>query len=782
MKKSISFILLFCSVLFISEGQRADTLFDLTKAEAAFENLHLFTDRDFYLTGEEIWFSAFYSSDPNISKKQLSNVLYLELYKNGQSYQKIKCSIREGIAQGALEIPDELISGKYFLRAYTQFDRNFPSEKYFTTCVTIINPETPPTAAINPEKKEIEIALETGKLINGIPSKIAVKLDDSLYRKTKIISIVNSHQKIITENSPLANGLSLLEFTPERQNKYYLKLTFNNGDSQTEDLPEINSDGIALSLQRSRSKLQLSIFCTESQLQQPKPSVKLSIISSQFTSMHEVQVHLTKKENIVEMPLDKLAPGINYCILEKDDGSIIQASAFYQFIDNTIKINAKSSKTHYKPRELVNLKLQTPFSDSETPFFLTISVVKKGTFHQKEKALPESVINNPLLLSSYLFNVRTLNESIQKQLEALLILNKTLYTTDDIIQILQKNIPAHLAWVPEIRDVSISGLVRDKNSQKPLPDVSVFASVIGENPQTHYSETRENGKFIFSLPYLQGKQNIFLSVKSVETKEVEILINNDFSTDFPEFQDIPISIDTSDKRLLEEMYVNAQTGQVYTNDTLQYAEFPVKFPFQFAERDISISLNDFVKLPSLEEVFNEIVPFVDVRKRKGQYYIDIWDAESKPLHHETLVLLDNVPIYNINKLMEVLPSKIEKIDIINRIYMLGDYTLGGVILIQTNTEDFASIKLPEKTIIVEYPTISPSLSFHHPDHTTYSKNTLRIPDFRNVLYWNPRLTLKKDTEVSFFASDHCSAYEVIIRGFTSDGKYCMGRSDFQVSR
>ena len=47
----------------------------------------------------------------------------------------------------------------------------------------------------------------------------------------------------------------------------------------------------------------------------------------------------------------------------------------------------------------------------------------------------------------------------------------------------------------------------------------------------------------------------------------------------------------------------------------------------------------------------------------------------------------------------------------------------------------------------------------------------RVPDFRNVLIWEPDIKVGKDGKciVEFYTSDDVSAYEIWIEGISSDG-------------
>ncbi len=103
------------------------------------EKLHLQTDRDIYITGEEIWFRADYYLLGDYTENELSKSLYIELVTPiGESVAKQKYAIVDGLADGNYPVPEGLLTGTYMLRAYTQFQRNYPQEHFTTNLIMII--------------------------------------------------------------------------------------------------------------------------------------------------------------------------------------------------------------------------------------------------------------------------------------------------------------------------------------------------------------------------------------------------------------------------------------------------------------------------------------------------------------------------------------------------------------------------------------------------------------------------------------------------------------------
>ncbi len=111
------------------------------KTNPMVERVVLFTDRTLYVTGEKILFSAFMPLSDGVNTTVKSNIIYCELITaEGKKISGDKYSVRNNEASGNLGIPEDIITGIYYLRAYTRYMRNYGPEFYHYTRIRIINP------------------------------------------------------------------------------------------------------------------------------------------------------------------------------------------------------------------------------------------------------------------------------------------------------------------------------------------------------------------------------------------------------------------------------------------------------------------------------------------------------------------------------------------------------------------------------------------------------------------------------------------------------------------
>jgi hypothetical protein len=120
----------------------ADTSFSIPASLN--ERIEVVTDRFIYGIGEKILFAGTNIIPPELEASCWSKVLYLELLTpGGTSVAQGKFPISCSGASGYLTIPEQLLTGNYYLVAYTKWMRNFSPSNFHYQLIKIINPYTP---------------------------------------------------------------------------------------------------------------------------------------------------------------------------------------------------------------------------------------------------------------------------------------------------------------------------------------------------------------------------------------------------------------------------------------------------------------------------------------------------------------------------------------------------------------------------------------------------------------------------------------------------------------
>ncbi|MEO6902472.1 MAG: hypothetical protein ABI315_04875 [Bacteroidia bacterium] len=334
-------------------------------------------------------------------------------------------------------------------------------------------------------------------------------------------------------------------------------------------------------------------------------------------------------------------------------------------------------------------------------------------------------------------------------------------------------------FYPEIRSVSISGKVIDKSTGKPLDQILVYASIIDSNKQFHITRTKEDGSFIFSLPNLNENHEVYISAQKQKDKEISILVNRDFDTDYLLPNYISEKISTDKIVLINEMYANHQITNSYKNDIEIKQSYMNPIPEPFSEKSKITLLKDYIALPTLTEIFKEITSYTTIKDNNGKPEIHVFNSKDKTDYPQPLVLLDNIPFQDHSKLLALPPSRIYSIEVVAQPFIYGEQMLFGVVNIKTVNGNFGGLDLPTDIAMVNYITYSQKTIVSYDDLIKNTNSKSHNPDFRNTLYWNPNISLAQGLKtIQFYASD----YEIIISGLNNKGELIYKTKTIQVSQ
>ena len=131
------YYLLLFTLISVCPGLKSQDLF----VNAAGERIQGCTDRTMYVSGEKVLFSAVIFNVKDPFAEEYSRTFYCELITpDGNKIAGGKYLIQNSSGQGCLTIPEETISGIYFLKFYTRFMRNISTDEYKYIMLKIINP------------------------------------------------------------------------------------------------------------------------------------------------------------------------------------------------------------------------------------------------------------------------------------------------------------------------------------------------------------------------------------------------------------------------------------------------------------------------------------------------------------------------------------------------------------------------------------------------------------------------------------------------------------------
>jgi hypothetical protein len=199
--------------------------------------------------------------------------------------------------------------------------------------------------------------------------------------------------------------------------------------------------------------------------------------------------------------------------------------------------------------------------------------------------------------------------------------------------------------------------------------------------------------------------------------------------------------------------------------------------------EMEIKLDDYIKLPTMQEVFYELVTGVIIRQRKQGYDMRITNPLTGVYYDDPpLVMIDGVIINDLTVLMNLDPETVERVEVVKTPYLIGDLILHGIVNIITVAGNFSSITMPEYAVILPYKVVDNPAVISLPDYSDEETRLSRKPDLRNTLYWNPSVRPDRNgqAEVSFWTSDFPGTYTISVQGISESGEKISIHKSFRV--
>ncbi len=743
------------------------------------ETIQIETDRDLYFVGENVFFSISYFVNESRLGPTISQVVYLELIncRNNHPVVQKKIKVADFKASGALLIPNSLPTGNYLMRAYTQYQRNFSASNFRSRLLTILNPEDRENyLSLVAEPDSVEIVPEGNVLLDNIQNTVVIRVPTYWLAKDNSYQIVTGASQIVDTLKIPQTGVTQIEFTGSRLQEYYFLMVKSNGDTLRTAFPEIQTEGIQTTTLQVGDNITYSIQKVGSSVN-TQSDFRLKVLGNDFYELFTEDIEMSGNTFETKVPTERLVKGINYLVLSDVSDSILKINSI--FIPNVVsEIELSGIINTYSCRDTVKAQMRIDDYILDQEPFVTIAVTKHKTKRQDHDSDLSLYLNSGSLLSDFFQYNTNLSQVVRNQ--TMVLFDKRVNRKQVAEKIKYADFVG-MKYIPEIYGLSMSGVIRSSENKAPVAGQNIFASVLFNNPQLHVSKSNENGEFIFTLNNVKGVTKVFLCPENSEKGPYEILISNPFSGEYPAWGEIPAFGAISDTVLINEMYRNLQINTHFypTTDPEPNVEVQ-RNSFNIDSNKSTIKLADFVGLKNMEELFTEIVPTVKYVKRDNSYAFAVFDENGNVFSHNPLVLMDRIPVFDLSKIMELDISLVKMIEVINTTYILGENTFQGVVMLSSNTSDFAGIEFPGSSVFVDFRSVE-----NIPNHAGYPSpingGDKHFPDFRTTLFWNPGIKLTGNLyDFSFLTSDDTGIYDVEIKGYTNTGERIYGRTQISV--
>lgn len=765
----LSKIGIFFTVLFLTTGMQGQKTV-LPKEISNYEELKIFTDRDIYISGDILFFSIKYLITINDNQINPSKIVYVELINLNNESQPVqqKYKLKSGTANGQIILNDHLPSGVYVLRAYTQFQRNFPNQDFARCFLTILNPKQKVSPVfISPNS--IQIAPESNILIGDLKNNIVIEIPKKYATKNTFYLSDDQNNRI--KKLELVNDNLILIDTVFSFNKLYSLHSVNKIGlvEFSIPLPKVQDQGIQTNTTIENGEVSYSIYNRIKNSE--NLNYKISVFSNQFQNLMDKNFVLDDSLKQLSFQPDIFKKGINYIVLFNNSDSVIKVNSVFipKFKLNRIQIEFEKDTIGTREKAEVAFNI---LKDNGIEFpSLSASVMMNESRIENRDFSSSFLFQDSQILETYLYKMLFTDPDQIKRILTLYdkFIDKKAFNTPNL-----NTDTICIKHLPDNSEIKITGSLIDKKTGIPLKNQRVFLSVVSNSPKLHIHTTDENGEFIFPLNNMNGSSTLFLC-SDIENTDYKILVNNPFEPSPNKNKSFYYVVDVEQKDFYRDLYINSQIMRKFIrsdedliSDTIPEKEFNIK------DEDRVIFLDNYVNFTGIEELLIELVPNVSIRKNDGKYSFVIFDDNGSPIPGKPIVLLDYIPIFDINQILKLDISKIKSIEVINKPYILGSHILQGVIILNSKTDNFTGIEFPNSAELIKFQGIETNT-------INLSDGNSELPDFRTTLFWDPSIKLKTEKKsFEFKTSDRKGIFNILIEGVDIYGNAYFGSKQFVV--
>ncbi len=788
--KFVLSILFFVTFLTTSGQKAIDAVtqkFNDHRINSLQEKLYLHLDRSLYLTGEILWFKI-YDVDGTFHKPlDISSVAYVEILDaTNEVVLQTKVELKKGFGDGSLFLPATVANGQYQIRAYTNWMRNASAEFYFHKTITIVNTFRKTESENNASKVQLDAQFfpEGGNLVAGLTSKVGFRVVDALGHGIDFTgTLYNQNNESIVSFQPLQFGLGNFSFTPKENEQYHAIITDKNGKTATIKLPSTFDHGFVIQVNDSTEsliKIKVSAKIADAQTD---PIVYLFGHARQQKWYSEMR-YLKQGGALFLINKKDLPDGISHLTLFDANLLPVCERLYFKQPEKKLNLSIQANQPVYDVRRKVtiNLDVKNQF-DKTIPSTLSLAVYKNDSLSVETN---ETIISYLWLTSdltgiiespNYYFN--TTDVKAKEALDNVMLTHG--WRRFSWNNILTKNVVNE--FIPESHGHIIKGMVTQPDDS-PAQHVSTYLSTPGKNIQFNGAHSNEKGEIRFEMADFYGLQKIIFQTDITKDSTSKIKILNPFSTDYSAYSLSSFRPTEGLKNQLLERSIAMQVQDVYYEDYITRFKNPIPDSIAFyGMPDEKYLLDDYTRFPVMEEIMREYVPGVYVRKNRDGFHFKVLDNVNKAVFQEDpLVMLDGLPIFDIDKIMEFDPLKVKKLDVLTRKYYIGQFTFPGVVSYTTYQGDLGGFQIDPRSISINYEGLQLHREFFSPRYETPQHRSSRLPDQRNLLFWAPTLITNQDGkhQVEFYTSDLTGEYSIVVEGLAGDGSAGHAVSNFTV--
>lgn len=796
MRYFVSFLALIFSFSSMGQAEKIITSFEAFHSATPFEKVYLHTDKEVYAPGEDLWLAAYLTNASTHLPSPLSQLVYVELLDTAdQVLVQLPLKISEGVGRADIALGDSLLSGKYTIRGFTNYQRNFDPSFVFSKSIFLVEakPKEKEEPALDVDEFDFQFFPEGGELIAEMPNHVGFKAVDSNGEGVAVEgTLISQEGKVITSFKSEHLGLGRFLYTPQKKKKYELRYKINGVESSLE-VPMAREEGCLLSVRQTSSALHVS-----SSVSGGTKVEDCFIIGHVRGKVFVVAKPSAEKNSIYAMiPRTKLPNGIIHFTLFYKELPVQERLVFNE--NPTLLPNLEFYTENLGTRKRIRVEIDAEDSEGK-PLNAKASI----------SILGDNVRENQVTITSYLnllsdlkgkveepgYYFEEANKDRMKHLDLLMMTQGwRRFTWSDV---LGKELPP-INYYAE-KGFTIEGKVKKYyNRNKPEPS-EVSLNFMENLLFKKEMKTEEGGNFWFEGLEIQDTVSVMLQAMKagkgknneekkrdkgtfIEVHEPEVLpnvttiINSLAGTSATDYSKIVEEIDettySKDAIRLDDFTVSARR---LDEDSKPFRR-PGMLHSEPTNRLVADSVIGYGNFTNVFDAIKGRIPGVRIIGIGNEKQAVIRDANATFLFDG--IIVDNIFVNQLD------PQQVAFIDVLKGVAAGAVYGTGGsVIAIYSRTDYVPGADVdPKGMIVFTHNGYYQAKEFYTPNYEEMSAVEALDRDIRSTQYWSSIVDIEDgEADIEYFSSDNLGTFILYLEGITDSGEPFNKKFTFEIDK
>ncbi|MDX2413664.1 MAG: hypothetical protein QNK33_00615 [Bacteroidales bacterium] len=758
------FLILIISLFYILPG--------IAGAQAQYrETVWLQLNRDIYLSGEEIEYTISLLENDTYKPSVLSKNIRIEFTDSkGNSLIKENIELTDSKASGSIGIPSNLESGWYLLRSYTNWMRNFPGSEFSDHHIRVLNPEDIDQDSIVTNNNILRIKVQP--ITNPKEPNL---LRCGIYTSNEFGEGVGSEGIVLSGPGDTVmtfhtnnTGWGTSYYRPSDPDRYQVFALGYSKDNISMDIVDARNKGVNATYSEKSGYISIDLAGLDT------GSSYKALVHKMYSWSWFRTVKAENEKAMFRIPIRDLSSGVSQIsILDKDNKVIFRHIwSDYKEKSATVLIEKGSLPGQTAYEQIFEYYAGGDFDPSgvNSLYILADRYIESSTINNYLPGLPGWPAKYDIPSASDAFDAWISCSCYpDKVAEAFFTQNQDYPETSLGISTFE--------YPPETRGGILRGIVYRNDNKEPVVNTYLALTILNDN--SHFAaSTDERGNFIFTFPDQRGQRDYLINFIEEYDPSWIIEFTDDYDSYIPVLKKRGFAFTPEELSFLRYQKLNSDLKKIYYIEEeaiIPGDSLPVKGAF-YGTPDISVKVDDYIQLPNLREVIYEVVPYVNIKQHRKKYEIQVAGEFLFSSEYPTLILMDGIPIYNYQELLNLPPERIDLIEAVTAFYIHGNTVFEGIVNIKSVNNDFGGLTMPSSTVLS---TLSLPVKKHYYPIERNMSELKGMPDLDQILKWDTR-EQSSNSSVGVYLNNNPGKYRILIYGFDNDGKWYNGKLIFNV--